>query len=428
MHLKFLGAAGTVTGSSYVLTSASGQSLLIDLGSFLGLPAEELLNFQPFAFPASDLIGALLTHAHLDHCGRLPVLTKLGFNAPVYMTASTRDLTEISLFDSAKIAKYTGNESLYDAKKVSDIISKFKIINYREPFALGPFAICYYDAGHILGSAFIEITDSASGQKIIFSGDLGNSPEPLLPDTDFPPASDTVVMESTYGDRLHPQLNPAEVLKSEITAIKKSGGTLLIPAFSLDRTQELLHFFHQLNPGIPVILDGPMAEKATAVYLRYPQYFNQPLQSELKSGNPFPYELLKDQSGPKIIIAGSGMMTGGRILNHALRSLPIADNRLLFVGYQGEGTLGREILEGARRVDINGKHVVIKATVTNLASLSAHADQSQLISWLTQIQGVKKVILTHGEDSARTALSAKITSDLNISDIILPTLNQEQPL
>ncbi len=448
MQIKFLGAAGTVTGSSYVLTSSSGQSIMIDLGMFQGLPAIENLNYEPFEFDASRLIGAVLTHAHLDHCGRLPIILPLGFKGQIWMTPATRELTELSLFDTAKIAKQEEKPFLFDSDLVNDTLKLIKTVEYRTPFQIGDFSITLRDAGHILGSAILEIEDTQSNsaiRKIVFSGDLGNSPEDLLEATEVIESADAVVMESTYGDRLHPNSDPVVAIQAEINAIETSGGNsaLLIPAFSLERTQELLHIIMhlkkegQIQDHTTIFLDSPMGEKATRIYADFPQLFNQHIHHDLELGSPFEFPGLEivpgsaesraifHWSGPKVIIAGSGMMSGGRIVGHAAHFLPLASTRLLIVGYQGEGTLGRAILEGNKKVKINDETVHIKASVSSTQSMSAHADQQQLLSWLKPIKNVKKVFLTHGEDGPRAALAQKITAELGISDVVMPKRNQE---
>lgn len=446
MKIKFMGAAGTVTGSSYILTSGSGQSLLIDLGMFQGTSDIERLNYQEYEFDCTTLIGAILTHAHLDHCGRLPILLKKGFTESVYMTSATADLTELSLLDTAKIAKEDGKPILFDKELVIQMTQRFKRIYYHEPTNIGDFIVTMYDAGHILGSAIVEIVDTKATSdihKIIFSGDLGNSPDELLKDIETVEHADAVVMESTYGDRLHPTSDPLEVLAHEITEVEAIGGTLLIPAFSLHRTQELMHMIRHLKEKgavrneTPVFMDSPMGNEATTIYTRYPSEFNDHIRGECIGNGPFDFpgavvirkknghKLIDVELGAKVIIAGSGMMSGGRIVGHAAKYLPIPSTRLFIVGYQGIETLGRELLDGSKVVSIDGKKVSVKATVSDTQSMSSHADQGQLLSWLSPIKGVKKVFLTHGEDGPRTALSEKIKTDLEIADVVLPRLHEE---
>jgi len=449
MKIKFLGAAGTVTGSSYVLTSDSGQSILIDLGMFQGTADIERLNYEKYDYDLKRLTGVVLTHAHLDHCGRLPILLSGGFNGDIWMTPPTRDLTELSLLDSAKIAREDRKPFLYDNALALKTIARFKTIEYHNQIQIGGFKIIFRDAGHILGSASLEITDEkANGdyRKIVFSGDLGNTPEDLLGETELIDSSDVVVIESTYGDRLHPHTDPANALRSEINNIEKSGGTLLIPAFSLDRTQEILHLIMHLkrsqkvSGGTPVYLDSPMAEKATMDYMKYTKLFNPHIQEDLKFEDPFDFpglininnwresQAIHAQTGARVIIAGSGMMTGGRIIGHAAYYLPIPTTRLFIVGYQGESTLGRELLEGSKEIIIDRVKVKVNATVSATDAMSSHADQGQLLNWLKHIKNVKKVFITHGEDAPRNVLTQKIKDEIGITDISLPILNQEVTL
>jgi metallo-beta-lactamase family protein len=446
MYIKFLGAAGTVTGSSYILTSGSGQSILIDLGMFQGTQEIDELNYKPYDYDLSKLLGAVLTHAHLDHCGRLPILSSHGFRGPIWMTDATADLTELSLLDSAKIAEKNSVHALYDTDLAIRTIDRFSVSPYHEPINIGDFVVTFHDAGHILGSASLEIEDTKADyeiKKIVFSGDLGNTPEDIVRATEYIESADAVVMESTYGNRLHPDEDPSDIIQSEINAIEKEQTTLLIPAFSMDRTQEILHRIKHLKDdgkiqaNTSIYLDGPMAQKATAIYLGYPKMFNEHIQSEMGGGGPFDFpgltvvrshqesERLRNGYGPKVIIAGSGMMTGGRILGHASYFLPDSKNRLLIVGYQGEETLGREILEGAKLVKIDEVDVPVNASVNTTHAMSSHADQGQLLDWLKHISGVKKLFLTHGEDDARKVLAEKVKENLGISDITMPHLNEE---
>jgi metallo-beta-lactamase family protein len=446
MKIKFLGATGTVTGSCYILTSGSGQSILIDLGMFQGSPELERLNYQPVDYDLSSLTAAILTHAHLDHSGRLPILLSHGFKGNIWMTPPTRDLTEISLYDTAKIEKENSKPILFNHDLAVQTVLKFETVDYRIAKQIGDFMVTFRDAGHILGSASLEIIDNhpSSGiKKIVFSGDLGNTPEALEQETELIDSSDAVVMESTYGDRLHPKSNPVSAVQSEINAIENSGGTLLVPTFSLDRTQELLHMIMHLKKEgkvkneTQIFMDSPMAEKATKVYVEYPKDFNQEIQNDLKIGDVFNFpgltvvgrgtesEALHQNTAPKVIIAGSGMMTGGRVRAHAVFYLPMGSSRLLIVGYQAQGTLGRQLLEGDKDVNIDGVRVNVRAKVSDTQAMSSHADQAQLMTWLKHIKNVKKVIITHGEDIPRQVLSKKISEELGIKDIVLPVQNQE---
>lgn len=446
MKIKFMGAAGTVTGSSYVLTSGNGQSILIDLGMFQGPPEIDNLNYLPFDYDFSKLSAVVLTHAHLDHSGRLPILVRGGFNGNIYMTPPTADLTELSLYDSAKIAKEDKSKILYDTKDVDETLKLFVTMDYHKEIHIGNFIVTFYDAGHILGSASLEIVDknaSSDIKKIIFSGDIGNYPAYLEETTEFIKSGDAVVIETTYGDRLHNDEDPVEALQSEINAVEVNGGTLLIPTFSLDRAQELLHMIMHLKregkvlSETPVILDSPMAEKATKIYVDYPKLFNDHIEEEYKRGDLFDFpglEVTKDwrqseglhsRPEPKVIIAGSGMMTGGRIMGHAAYYLPQESTRLMIVGYQAEGSLGRELLDGKNEVLIKGVKVLVNGSVHNTQGMSSHADQAQLMEWLKSINGVKKIFLTHGDDHSRVGFDAKVKADLGVTDIVLPKLGDE---
>lgn len=449
MKIKFLGAAGTVTGSSYILTSGNGTSILIDLGMFQGPSEVDKLNYLPYDYDVSTLSGAILTHAHLDHCGRLPIIMNKGFKGSIYMTPPTRDLTELSLLDSAKIAKEDKAQVLYTTADVINLVKQFVTVEYHKEIHIGDFVVTFYDAGHILGSASLEIVDknpSSDIRKIIFSADIGNYPAYLEDATEFIKSGDAVVIETTYGDRLHPKDSPIDALQSEINAVEVNGGTLLIPSFSLDRAQELLHMIMHLKKEgkvlkeTAVILDSPMAEKATKIYVDYPKYFNPHIEAEYKLGEMFDFEGLevtKDwrqsqaihaRPEPKVIIAGAGMMTGGRIVGHAMHYLPFPSTRLMIVGYQGEGSLGRELLNGKTEVIIKGVRVPVKASVHDTQGLSSHADQGQLMEWLKSINGVKKLILTHGDDHSRIGFKEKVVSELGLNDVILPTLGEEVTL
>ncbi len=453
-RLKFLGADGTVTGSSYWLMDANGKGLLVDLGMFQGVEEPKTFNNETIYFRANELSGVVLTHAHLDHCGRLPLLVQAGYDGPVYMTEATRQLLELSLLDAAKVAKE--NElrrgermALYTEEDVEKLMMLCRVVDYDRSFEVGNFSITMRDAGHILGSASVEVFDKREGfgpRKIVFSGDLGNTPQDLVRPTESIAEAELVVMESTYGDRTHQGEDPSQVLAEEINAVEETGGTLLIPAFSLERTQELLHKIDHLkkNKKIKeetlVFLDSPMAIKATVIFKHFPDLYNEELAGHAKTDDPFDFPGLvvveKGSESPKIreierakvIIAGSGMMAGGRILHHAIEFLPLATTRLLQVGFQAVGTIGRQIFDGEKKVKIYDQVVEVNANVRNVTTMSAHADQPRLLHWLAQIKGVKRVFLTHGEELPRLVLSEKIKNDLGITDIVLPKMNQSVQL
>lgn len=443
--IKFLGASsGIVTGSCYLL-QGQNTNLLIDFGMFQGTWEIDQLNFKLPEIDVSRINAVLLTHAHLDHCGRLPLLVKMGYKGPIYMTRATKDLTELSLEDSAKVAKENhrnGKQVLYTSQDVETIVNQFEVFDYDENFRLGEFEVTPRDAGHILGSASLEVVDKA-GKSIVFSGDLGNTPQDIIKKTENIAYADIVLMESTYGDKVHPKEDSKQVLADEINQIESSGSTLLIPAFSLERTQELLHIIHHLKLNglvkneTQVFLDSPMAQKATVIFRAHRELFNPELSQDQSKSDPFSFpglrfveshqesERLNKNKGAQVILAGSGMMTGGRITHHAANFLPDDSTRLLFVGYQAEGTLGRQIIQGAKSVKIEGKEVHIRAQISEMHGLSSHADQPKLLLWLKAIEGVKKVFLVHGEDTQRNVLKQKINDDLGIKEITLPKLDQE---
>lgn len=453
-RIKFLGAAETVTGSSYWLMDSNNKGILVDLGLFQGVEEPKTFNNETLYFKAHDLTGVVLTHAHLDHCGRLPLLVQAGYTGPIYMTEATRQLVDLSLFDSAKVMAESeqrrgGRKALFSEEEVEKVLLLCRVVHYDKPLAIGNFEITLRDAGHILGSASVEVVDGREGvgcKKIVFSGDLGNTPQDLIRPTEPIAEAEVVVMESTYGDRTHGGEDAVKVLTEEITAVEASGGTLLIPAFSLERTQEILHKIDHLKKNklvkdeTLVFLDSPMSIKATTIFKHFPDLYNEELAGHAKTDDPFDFPgLVLVEKGAesakiheieraKVIIAGSGMMTGGRILHHGIEFLPLATTRLLQVGFQAVGTVGRKILDGEKRVRIYDTEVEVKANIRNVTSMSAHADQPRLLRWLAQIKGVKKVFLTHGEELPRLVLAEKIKNDLGITDVVLPKMNQIEEL
>lgn len=448
MKILFAGASGTVTGSGYVLTADNGPKILVDLGMYQGTKEEEEMNYLPLSFNPRELAGVVLTHAHLDHCGRLPVIVQGGFRGKLFMTPATASLTALTLKDSARIANSDTAEypPLYSVDDVSRILDRIMTVPYDHQFRIGPFEIVMKDAGHILGSASIVITDTTSTgpiRTIVFSGDLGNSPEDLVRPTEMIEAADAVVMETTYGDRSHKPEDTMQLIQNEFNAVEKSGGVLLIPAFSLDRTQEILHKIDHLkkegriSKETPVFLDSPMAISATEIYEQYRELYNKELATHARMDDPFQFpgltmtkdsrdsRRIQEVEGTKVIIAGNGMMAGGRIVRHAAKYLPLETTRLLIVGYQGVETLGRQIVEGAKVVTIDEQQVEVNATVTESVGMSAHADQPKLLKWLGNMRGVKKVFLVHGENPARIVFADVARRTLGIKDICIPELNKE---
>ncbi len=431
--LSFHGASGTVTGSCFLLDSGESK-VLIDCGLFQGSLELENMNHAAFGFEPTSVNGMLLTHAHLDHCGRIGKLVHEGFDGPIYMTAATHALLEIALEDAAKVmAENDGDNAIYNSDDVTKALTLCKLIAIDKPFEYGGYKVTYVNAGHILGSASIIL--EKDGKTIVFSGDLGNSPEDLIQPTEYINNADVVIMESTYGDRNHPKENPSVILQTEINAVEKLGSTLLIPAFSIERTQEILHKIDHLKKSglvkaeTPVYLDSPMAIKATEVFRKFTDLYNSELSNHNKTDDPFSFPglnviykgrdsaSLAEAIGSQVIIAGSGMMSGGRILNHAINFLPKSDTHLLIVGFQGQNTVGRQLSEGAKTVQIYGQTVVVKAHIAESHAMSSHADQTGLLKWFNQIKGIKNLILIHGEDGPREIfknLIQKNTTELRI--------------
>jgi metallo-beta-lactamase family protein len=443
--IAFLGDSGEVTGSSYLVTANDDSQLLVDFGMFQGPKKIADLNYQKLQFNPAKVKGVVLTHAHLDHCGRLPLLVFGGFQGKIYMTAPTFALVEVILNDAAKIAQEKIDYvPLYDLDQVTKVLQMIEVVEYDKEFAIGSFNVTFKDAGHILGSASIEVIDTDDKKKIVFSGDLGNTPEDIIKPTEYSDDADIIVMESTYGDKDHPQEDPLTILHEEINKVEQTAGVLLIPAFSLERTQEILHRINHLKKDgkvkqdTPVFMDSPMGIRATEIFKQFREFYNEELQTH--TDDPFGFEGLattidsrdsKDiirAMDPKVIIAGSGMLSGGRILHHAVNYLPRKTTRILFVGYQAEETLGRQIINGARNINIYGKQVTIRANVRAIESMSSHAGQSKLITWLEHIKGVKKVFLIHGDTVQRQKFAEKVKQDLGIKDVILPLNGQEHSL
>ncbi len=445
MQISFHGAAREVTGSCHLVDTGKTR-FLVDCGMFQGGRFAEKKNYDNFGFNPAELDFVILTHAHLDHCGRLPKLCLERFTGPIYCTAPTRDFAEIVLRDSARLilseAKADGHAPLYRASDVDLMVASCKTFDYHQLQQVAPdVAIRFYDAGHILGSAFVEVLLGAglNQQRLVFSGDLGNPPVPLLRETEFISGADVVVMESTYGGRIHePAPMRRQMLQEVFSRTINAGGVLMIPAFAIERTQELLYELNQLVesravPPADIYLDSPMAIAATEVCKKYPELYNDESKALIKSGDDlFNFPNLHFTAGKlsskqidknnraKVIIAGSGMANGGRILFHLKRYLSQAKNQVLIVGYQAEGTLGRALLDGAEFVRIEGSSVAVKAQVTAIGAYSAHADQPKLLHWIKMMTAPKpkKVFLVHGEAKAAEMVADGLTQKLNVSSVI----------
>lgn len=445
MRLSFFGAAGEVTGSCSLLETG-GQKILIDCGMFQGSDFNEGKNRDPLPFDPKSLHAVIVTHAHLDHVGRLPLLVKGGFTGFFYATPATIELAELILRDAYEIMHYNnikfGAPILYDENDVGAVMDQFKFMDYYEEKNLSlnkshPIKVKFFDAGHIFGSVFALI--ESEGKKIVFSGDIGNVQVPILRETDSLPTDlDLLVCESTYGDRLHEShATRQEIIENMVLAAIGRGGVLMIPSFSLERTQELIYDLHDLIdrkhkiPKVPIFLDSPLAIGATRVYRKYPEYYDEDAIQLIKEGdNMFDFPGLvecgsKDESkkinqvpSPKIVIAGAGMMNGGRILHHALRYLSDERSTLLIIGYQAHGTLGRRILEGQSPVTVLREMIPVRCQVKAIGALSAHGDQDKLTEWIyNKGSAAKQIFLNHGEPEASAGLIKHLQTKHNLKAV-----------
>ena len=428
MKLISAGAAGTVTGSCHLL-ELGGQRVLIDCGLFQGGRRTEALNFEPFPFDVSTVDAVLLTHGHLDHVGRLPVLIKNGYSGPIYTLKSTQKITEVILRDAARIqgedferalrkAQRAGRETsvqepLFTDAEVDTVLKRFRTITFGQALGLGGVTATFRPAGHILGSAFIAL--ETGDARVICSGDLGNRESTLQADAELPEGCDAVLIETTYGNRTHrPQAATVAEFRQVVLDALDEGGKIMIPSFALERTQAILYNLKRLQdagelPAMPVFLDSPMATKMTTFYQECKNEFVPEVQEQLAKGDdPFEPDHLRytvtsdesktinDVSGQALIIAGSGMMSGGRILHHLKHNLWRKEANLIVVGYQAQGTLGRLIVDGRPEVKIFGDTVKVRAGVHTIGGFSAHADQDDLLTWLKPT-GKAKVYMVHGE-------------------------------
>ncbi len=432
MKIKFIGAARIVTGSCYLFTVKDYQFLL-ECGMFQGEKEETKLNYDPFPFEPARIKFVILSHAHIDHTGLIPKLVRDGFKGTIYCTKPTKDLCDIMLQDSGHLQEsenYTENKkrmrqglplrnTLYTQKDAIACMKNFKGYDYDEEIKITPeVTIVYRDAGHILGSAIIELyIKEEKTTKIVFSGDLGQKDTPIVRDPTFIKDADYVMMETTYGDRIHEK---AEERKQKLQAILsktlKRGGKVIIPSFAIERTQELLYHMnylveHGLIPKTNLFLDSPLAIDATDIFLKYPQYYDKETLALFKKGDsPFRFpglrytkkteesKELNEYDKPCIIVAGAGMCNGGRIKHHLKHNVWNAKNTILFIGDQAKGTLGRQILEHAEFIRIYGEEYKVAAEIEKINAYSAHADQNGLLEWVRYFNKPKKVFLVHGEE------------------------------
>lgn len=439
IKLTFCGGVGEVTGANFLLEIGSFK-ILIDCGMVQGGEEAYKSNYKDFSYNPRDINAVVITHAHIDHIGRLPKLVKEGFTGPIYSTDYTKKIAPIMLEDSSRLigrdADFRKIDPLYTIRDAEQTLSQWKGGKYGETEEIREgIKINYKNAGHILGSAIVEVM--AEGKKIVFTGDLGNTPTPLLPDTETVTDADYMIIESVYGDRNHPPKEERrEVLKEEIKKAINRGGTILIPMFSLEKTQVILHelnFFIENGDikSVPVFLDSPMAIKVTEVYKQAFKEFNAEAQKEIKEGDDIFYfpKLVKVHSheeslliehtpDPKIIIAGSGMSSGGRVVNHEQLILPVEKNTVLFLGYQSVGTLGRQISDGIKKVNVHGNWLKVRANIVNVLGYSSHKDSEHLIDFVAESKStLKKVFVAMGETKSALFLTQRLNDYVGVKAI-----------
>ncbi|OAI59776.1 mRNA 3'-end processing factor [Ralstonia solanacearum] len=451
MRLQFLGATDTVTGSKYVL-EAGGRQVMVDCGLFQGFKSLRLRNWDKLPVNPHHIDAVLLTHAHIDHSGYLPLLVRNGFRGPVYCTRGTAELCGIMLPDSARLAvedaTYANAQGfsrhhpalpLYDENDAAKALRRLHPIAYGERFPVAEgIEAEFHRAGHIIGAA--SVTLYAQGQRVVFSGDLGRQTDPVMRAPEPVAEADHLLVESTYGDRLHPPGDPLDLLERVVRQTIDQGGTLLIPAFAVGRTQALLYCLYALIrqhriPHVPIYLDSPMAERATEVFARHVDDLHigaadcqaacalaVPVQSPQQS-----MRLASDRT-PKIILAASGMATGGRVLHHLKAYGGGKRNAILMSGFQAAGTRGAALLAGQRQVRVHGHDVAIRATVEQIQHLSAHADADELMAWLRGFtRAPRQTFIVHGEPSASDALRQRIERELHWP-VCMPEYRQTYPL
>jgi metallo-beta-lactamase family protein len=460
MKIKFCGASTGVTGSCHLLTSGE-HKILLDCGQFQGGKAQDALNYEKFPFEPSEIECVVLSHAHIDHCGRLPLLTKRGFEGKIYCTDATADLLSVMLKDSAYIheketewknrkAERAGREQvepLYTIEDAEKALSLVSPILYDQQIEINSdMKIVFNDAGHILGSAITElwVTEDDKESKIVFSGDLGMEGRPILRDPTYIKKADYVIMETTYGNRIHKELGSGvEKLIEIILNTTRRGGNVVIPSFAVGRTQELIYelnrFYDSNNEyrkeldKIFVYIDSPMATTATEIFRRNAQVFDEETREYiLKGDNPLEFKNLKFTRSskesqdlnfnkePKIIISASGMCEAGRIRHHLKHNLWNPKNSIVFVGYQGQGTLGRSLVEGIKMVTLFGEEIQVNAEIHNLEGFSGHADQNGLFAWLAHFeQKPKQIFLVHGEEESKKDFAKLVNEKLSYEPIVV---------
>ncbi|QAT42097.1 MBL fold metallo-hydrolase RNA specificity domain-containing protein [Aminipila luticellarii] len=465
MKIQFCGAASGVTGSCHLITTEK-HKILLDCGQFQGGKAMEAMNYEPFPFNPAEIDYVILSHAHIDHCGRIPLLIKRGFKGDIYCTDATADLVEVMLKDSGYIhekeaewknrkAERAGKalvEPLYTYNDALDSIKYLKPVLYDQLVELNEeMKVVFNDAGHILGSAIIELWVEEEGKvsKLVFSGDLGVKNRPILRDPTIIKKADYVIMESTYGNRLHPEnsLSVDEIIKIVLKTIKR-GGTVVIPSFAVGRTQELIYMFNRFYQdnseykkqleNLMIYVDSPMATTATEVFRKNAQVFDEETKEYILRGdNPLDFKNLRFTRStedsiqlnldkhPKVIISASGMCEAGRIRHHLKHNLWNPKSSIIFVGYQAEGTLGRLLVDGIKDVTLFGEEVHVNAEIYNLEGFSGHADRDGLLSWLAGFrEEPSEIFLVHGESEAKHDFAETIKKELGYEAVVVEGMSE----
>jgi len=448
MKIKFLGGAGTVTGSKTLIES-NGVRILIDCGQFQGIKPLRELNWEPLPILPSTIDFVLLTHGHLDHCGWLPRLVNQGFNGKIYCTSPTKDIAKLILLDSAKIqeeeaerankehySKHEKAEPLYDVIQAEKVIPLFRVIKPNEEVFLdAEISAVFRNAGHIIGACSIEL--NLEKKKLVFSGDIGRDDDFLMFAPTKPKKADYVFLESTYGNRIHPDENVKLLLESYINNTVQKDGTIIIPSFAVERAQSIMYLLWQLKkeekiPDIPYIIDTPMGISVLDIFINNLKWHKLSENDCVEMCKMFTMntdyqETLNSifDKQPKVVIAASGMITGGRVLSYFEKYIGLSETTIVIVGYQAEGTRGRKLIEGATEIKIYGKYYPVLANILEIESLSAHGDQNDLLNWLSELENKpQKIFLVHGENQPADELRIKIQEKYNF-DCTIPLMGQE---
>ncbi|WP_396171188.1 MBL fold metallo-hydrolase RNA specificity domain-containing protein [Flavobacterium sp.] len=448
MKIKFIGGAGTVTGSKTLIES-KGVRILVDCGLFQGLKPLRELNWEPLPVLPSTIDFVLLTHGHLDHCGWLPRLVDQGFKGKIYCTSPTKDIAKLILLDSAKIqeeeafkankehySKHEIAKPLYDVRQAEAVFPLFRVVKTNEEIPLdAEISAVFTNAGHIIGACSIEL--KLENKTLFFSGDIGRDDDVLMFPPTKPKKADYIFLESTYGNRLHPETDAKAELEMYINNTVQKGGTVIIPSFAVERAQSIMYLLWQLKnegkiPNIPYVIDTPMGIRVLDIFENNRKWHKLPEEEYVAMCKMFTMNSDYEETietiynkQPKVVIAASGMITGGRVLSYLERYIGLPETTVIIIGYQAEGTRGRKLLEGAKEIKFYGKFYQVKATILEIEGLSAHGDQEDLLNWLSELENSpKKVFLVHGESEAFEELSFKIKEKYGF-ECEIPQMDQE---